>query len=319
MKAPEVNFSETKAGWDAFVATSPQRSIFVETRFLDSLLTGYDLVTCRDGGVIVAGAVIVHSPEGGARGKPQQFTQYQGLLLADNRGVKKHSALAHELGVVEYFLGQLTARYPRCCLCQSWRFADLRAFQWHNYHAPDQGMFRLDLRYTGIVDLKSHASFEDYLSCVRTVRRQEFGKASQALALQEGGDGEVFFDLYRKTFERQDLRVSEREGALVRSIVSRALEGGYGKRVFALLGGVPVAAAVFVYDDRSAYYLFGAADPAHRRTFAGAFVLLQLIKDAFARGLTEVDLVGVNSPNRGDFKISFNADIRPHFNCSFGS
>lgn len=319
MKSLEVTFGENRSAWDAFVATSPQRSIFVFTRFLNSLITGYELVTCREGGVIVAGAVILHSGDGSPLRKPQQFTQYQGLLLADNTGMKRHSAITHELAVVEYFLARLTERFPQCCLCQSWRFHDLRSFQWHNYHAPEKGIFKLDLRYTGIVDLKSHGSFDDYLSAVRTVRRQEFGKASHALGLQEGGDIEAFIGLYRKTFERQDIQVSARELDLVRSIVVRAVEGGYGKLWFATLAGVSVAAAVFAYDDRTGYYLFGAADPEHRKTFAGAFVLLRLIKDAFEQGLAEVDLVGVNSPNRGDFKTSFNAEIRPHFNCAFGA
>lgn len=318
MKSLEVTFGEDRSAWDAFVATSPQRSVFVFTRVLDSLMTTYDLVTCREGGEIVAGAVIVHSGDGSPLRKPQQFTQYQGLILADSAGMKRHSAITHELAVVEYFLARLTERFPQCCLCQSWRFHDLRPFQWHNYHAPERGMFKLDLRYTGIVDLKSYGSFGDYLAAVRTVRRQEFGKAAQALALQEGGDIEVFIGLYRKTFERQDIQVSAHEIEQVRSLVTRAVEGGYGKLWFALLGGVPIAAAVFVYDDRTGYYLFGAADPAQRKTSAGAFVLLRLIKDAFEQGLAEVDLVGVNSPNRGDFKISFNAEIRPHFNCSFG-
>jgi lipid II:glycine glycyltransferase (peptidoglycan interpeptide bridge formation enzyme) len=81
----------------------------------------------------------------------------------------------------------------------------------------------------------------------------------------------------------------------------------------AYLGDIPVSAVLFIYDDRTAYYLFGANDPEYRNTSAGTFLLMQLIKDAFANGLDEVDFVGVNSPNRGDYKISFNADLEPYF------
>jgi hypothetical protein len=33
-------------------------------------------------------------------------------------------------------------------------------------------------------------------------------------------------------------------------------------------------------------------------------------------GLLEFDFVGANSPQRGDYKISFNADIKPYFSSS---
>jgi len=68
-----------------------------------------------------------------------------------------------------------------------------------------------------------------------------------------------------------------------------------------------------LYDDRTAYYLFGANDPMYRHTSAGAFLLMHMIKDAFEKGIQEIDFVGVNSPNRGDFKISFNAEVKPYF------
>ena len=83
-------------------------------------------------------------------------------------------------------------------------------------------------------------------------------------------------------------------------------------------GDTVVAATLFLHDDRSSYYLFGATDPAFRRTGAGTFVLLKMIERSLAAGTKEVDVVGVNSPNRGDFKTSFNARIEPFFICSFG-
>jgi len=33
--------------------------------------------------------------------------------------------------------------------------------------------------------------------------------------------------------------------------------------------------------------------------------------------LEEIDFCGVNSPQRGDFKISFNAEIKPYYESTF--
>ncbi len=311
-----VNFNEEKHLWDAFVATSPQRSVFVYSNFLDSLHVGYDLLTCYEKGQIVAGAVLIYTEAGEPIDGAFPFTQYQGILLADNSKKAAHSQITHEFKVVEHFIKQLTDHYYKCCFCHSWRLRDLRPFQWHNYHEPDKGKFRVDLRYTAVLDLQQYKNFEEYLSSVRSVRRQEYRKSSKSLKLQFSDDSSLLDVLHAKTFERQNLERGDQDSALVHSISRHAITGGYGKMSIALFDDVPVSAVVFLYDDRTAYYIFGANDPVYRNTNAGAFLLMQMIKNAFDNGFREIDFVGVNSPNRGDFKISFNAEVKPYFICS---
>ncbi len=318
MNDSTVNFKEDKHTWDDFVVRSPQRSIFVFSKFLDSLLAPYDLVTCYEKGRIVAGAVVMREESGAPVVAQYPLTQYQGILLADNTSQATHSQITHEYKIVEYFVGELLSHYGKACFCQSWRFRDMRPFQWHNYHEPSRGRFRIDVRYTGILDTTRYAGFDDYLASVRAVRRQEFRKSSRSLVLTTTDDEGILDALHAKTFGRQDMERPAREAALVRSISAHALAGNYGKLCCAMVGDIPASAVLFLYDDRTAYYMFGANDPAYRNTSAGTLALMNMIKEAFEAGLTEIDFVGVNSPNRGDYKISFNADIKPHFVATFG-
>lgn len=315
----EINFKEDKQVWDAFVATSPQRSIFVYSKFLDSLLVDYDLVTCFNKGRIVVGVVVIYADSGSPIDAIFPFTQYQGILLADNSSQAGHSQITHEFRFVEYFIARLTEHYKQYCFCQSWRYRDLRPFQWYNYHEPHKGSFEIDLRYTGVLEIHKYRNFDDYVSSVRTVRRQEFKKSSQLLKLEIGHDAEILDDLHAMTFERQNLERTNQESALVTSIVKHAIAGNYGKMCIAMLEDVPVSAVLFLYDDRTAYYLFGANDPSHRKVFGGTFLLMHMIEDAFEKGVQEIDFVGVNSPNRGDFKISLNAELRPYFLTSIAA
>jgi hypothetical protein len=319
MSVWEINFKESKQAWDAFVLTSPQRSIFVYTKFLDSLNADYDLVTCYEKGQIVAGAVLIYSAAGEPIARPYPFTQFQGVLLTGSAGQSAHSQITHEFKVVEYFISQLTEHYKKCCLCQTWRLSDLRPFLWHNYHEPDKGLFKLDLRYTGVLDLEKYDNFDAYLSSIRSCRRQEFKKASQMLKLDFSSDEGMLDSLHAMTFERQSIERGNQDSVLVRSICKHAIAGSYGKMGVALLDERPVSAVLFLYDDRTAYYLFGANDPAYRNTGAGSFLLLQMIKGAFEQGMKEIDFVGVNSPSRGDYKISLNAELKNYFITSFAS
>ena len=312
----EINFKEDKLIWNDFVLSSPQRSIFVYSKFLDSLFIHYNLVTCYENERIVAGAIILYSETGEPINSTFPFTQYQGILLSDNTHKAKHSQITHEFKVVEYFLKKLTDCYSNFSFCHSWRLNDLRPFQWFNYHKNIEKQFRINLKYTGILDLTKFTDFENYLSTVRAVRRQEFNKSSR-LSFKFSNSISTLDLLHKKTFDRQNIERDITDSRLLKSISCSAILNGYGKLGIVFLDKTPISASLFLYDDRTAYYLFGANDPEYRKFGSGTFLLMCMIKDAMQQGISEIDFCGINSPNRGDFKISFNAEPKPFFICTY--
>ncbi|MDF5709870.1 MAG: hypothetical protein PUP90_19935 [Nostoc sp. S4] len=59
--------------------------------------------------------------------------------------------------------------------------------------------------------------------------------------------------------------------------------------------------------------MFAENNAEYRESGGSTFLLLDLIEECLKRKLQEVDFVGVNSPNRGDYKLSFNPEIKPYF------
>lgn len=313
----EINFDENKKIWDKFSATSPQGSIFTNSKFLDSLNIKYRLITVYDKGKIVAGAPILFSDSDLPLSQIHEFTQYQGLILAGRSQEHPHSKITHDFKAAEFILSELTKKYKNFSLCQHWRYKDLRSFQWLNYHEIDKGVINLELRYTGILDLEKYENFEFYLKSIRSVRRQEYKKALKNLKTEAIGDSEILDMLHKRTFDRQGITRQNDQPDLLKSITEMALKSGYGKLTVAQLDNKPISSILFLYDHKTAYYLFGATDPEARNSFGNTLLLLEMIKDAFARGFKEIDFVGVNSPNRGDYKISFNAELKPFFIATY--
>jgi len=311
-----LKYKEDKSTWDNFLLTSAQRSIFLHSKFLDSLNINYDLVTCYSKNKILAGCVFLYNDSGELIQSSFPFTQYQGLLLSDNHHKNNHSRISHEFKVVEFFLDSLAKHFKNITFCNSWRFYDLRPFQWFNYHENNRNKFKLDLRYTGVLDLTKFNDFGSYLSTIRTVRRQEFKKSSK-LIFEFSCDISILDMLHKKTFDRQSIQRNANDSFLLKSISKASIFGGYGKLGIVFLDKKPISASLFLYDDRSAFYLFGANDPEYRQTGAGTFLMLHMIKDAMQKGISEIDFCGINSPNRGDFKISFNADPKAFFVCTY--
>jgi hypothetical protein len=310
-----INLSGNKQRWDDFVDLSPQGNIFCKTIFLDSLGIDYDMVFIEENNVLAMGALIIKQ-NGKPIKAPYAFTMYQGILFGNFiYKMPRHRRINKILELTQYLLISLKEYYNRISFCLHYNFDDLRSFQWFNYHNPENGQFSITLRYTGILDLYAWKNIDQYLMDIRTVRRQEYNKfKSSNFNLESSNDIETFDQLHSKTFERQGIQRNEEEVRLLRSIMRNALANGYGQLLLLKNSeGIAISATVYFYDKGCGYYMFAANDPEYRKTGCGTYLMIENIQQCKEKGLLKVDMVGINSPGRGDFKTSFNAVPQPYF------
>jgi hypothetical protein len=195
-------------------------------------------------------------------------------------------------------------------------FIDLRALLWFNYHEQEKGQFALDLNYTGIVNLKEEKKFENYLTSIRNVRRQEWNKCiKNQYYITESEDIDQFMLFYKLMFDNQNMELSDKTMAIVRGITTESLRNSFGKLTFCYdsQGNLLSSMLTLIYKD-TAYYQFGVTNPEHKSSGASVFLVLNSIKSVYESNINFFDMVGINSPNRGDFKLSFNAIPVPYFN-----
>lgn len=305
--------------WDTFILASPQCSVFSLSEYLAGLDAKHDRVFFEMDGQVVAAALIVNPGDSEFRA-PYSYSLYQGVALAP-MPMRGHSAVSRRLKIISGLADALSRRYPRHSLCLHPSLTDLRGFQWCNYHAPGQGTYELSLFYTGVIRLGQFSNFENFLSSIRTARRQDAKKTEKAgLRIGLSHDVDEFIRLYALTFSRQGIESNDSHLNLVRRIVHVVLKTGLGQMLVARnSAGQAASAIVTAHDPNCAYYLFGATDPTFRAYGANSALLLHAIHDAFLSGKNSFDMVGVNSPQRGDFKTSFNAEPVPFFVSTFYS
>lgn len=305
--------------WDAFVQNSPQGNIFCRTPFLAALDTQADRWFVIQHGQQQVAAIVLKR---GQRvvSAPHPFTLYQGVLLSP----ALTSLPAHELfrrlpELLDFMLQRLARRYRQVSLCLHHTFPDLRGIQWFNHHQPEHGLFSIALRYTGLIDVAAHVTFEQYLAKIRPKNRQHNRTALRVGLISEQSKDIATLDrLHSLTFRRQGLRCSPREQQLLRTITAAALAHGFGQLLVCRdQTGTALAATLFLYDERCGYSLFAGNNPDRRREQGGTLLLLENIRECFSRNLKWVDLCGINSPQRGDFKTSFNALPAPFFVASW--
>jgi hypothetical protein len=316
MRKYELQIGPEKKLWDEFVSTSPQGNLFCQTKFLDAFQKDYELLTVVKGEEILLGAVIVKDEDG----QPilQPFI-YQGVLLGSSIAtLAGYKRVKKALELVEILLAEIEKRYQQICFSLHPSFKDLRSFQWYNYHEPEKSQFQINLNYTGILSLKNIQNFDQILMNARTVRRQEYRKCiKEGFTIEESEDISILDQLHEKTFKRQGIKRSTGEEFMATTLAKESLFRGFGRLLVCRdRSGATASASLFLFDDKTAYYLIGANDPKFRKYGTGINVIFEQIRRCLEQGLSQVDFVGINSPMRGDFKTSFGAVPVPYFTVS---
>lgn len=316
--ASDLELIETDdyAQWDAFVELSPQGTIFSHSKYLQSLNVPFRLYKILSGQKVVA---LLPAIEDKSRRKIVQydFTPNQGILFVDDARIKlaPRQKVVDEFRITEFLIHELTQRYDEIAMFLSWAFQDVRPFLWHNYHQPHLGQFSVKPRYTALLDLKK-IDPSSYLGELRKGRRWDVKKAADCI-VREASNLNAFMEIYESTFSRQGIALNDATLSLVRGIATSAISQGYGRLSSCEAEDGIASMNLLLYDKRRAYYLFGANNPNLRDTGGGTKLLFHNILEAKARGLEEFDFVGVNSPNRGDFKLGFNAELALYFDVRY--
>lgn len=310
MSRIRVSEVDDDAAWDAGVAASAQGTVFCCSAYLRSLGQPFKRLAVQSGGKTVALIPVVEDDSGQRIVQPA-FTPYQGILFLHDAAALPRQRVLDEYRIGEFVVAELAQRYREIAIALSWTFRDLRPFLWHNYHQAELPRFAVKPRYTALLDLGAIEA-DTFPAEARACRRQELRKAADYV-VSEAPEIDRFIALYADTFARQDIALPATTIDRVRRITSAALANGYGRLSACITPQGVGSMYLFLYDARRAYYLFAANDPALRNSGAATRLMFDNIFEFKRRGLAELDFVGVNSPNRGDFKLSFNPELALYF------
>ena len=72
-------------------------------------------------------------------------------------------------------------------------------------------------------------------------------------------------------------------------------------------------ATIFTMHQNKGCYLLGAGNREVMNRYDGTYCIWESMKQLSTLGIREIDLEGVNSPQRGRFKLSFGGDLRPYY------
>lgn len=322
---------ETKdhQAWDSWVRASHEGTIFHTTDYLRALDCDYKLYFVQKGNTKKAAFLAPVTPDGRDI-IAATFLIYGGFLFHDEEAdhqPRQQKDLSLRFRITEALVEYIGRTFDKIHISCGPAIKDLRPFLWYNYPSNDPGQqYRLALRYTSYLNIQGinqHASVThspNFQQLSRS-RRQEIRHAiHDGISAFESSDLHDFLRLSEisRTNRNDDVKFLQREYQVMSSVMQALIKNGQGKLYYVKDDtGQVVAGSFWGLDVRRAYFLFAANHPQAKQRHTGTMALW----DAFRHlnrmyQVREVDLEGVNSPQRGWFKLSFGGDIRPYYHVS---
>ena len=145
--------------------------------------------------------------------------------------------------------------------------------------------------------------------------RTDIKKAESRLSVSEDIDTEKFFTLLEKTYDRQNRAAPD-----IKTHINHIATAAKDNNALLMLvatdkNGTPHAAAIFVYDERCAYYLLGGADPEHRNSGAQSLLIWEALK-RLSQKTKAFDFKGSMNRDIERFFRAFGATQTPYFEIS---
>ena len=304
--------------WDKFVEESPQGTVYSKSVLITSIFPDSKFFIVKNSEEILGGVSLLIGSDKKLINNPVYIQYYNSILFKDNSNLLFHKKIKQELRITEIIINEVTNNYKDFHCINTPSFKDIRPFQWFNYHDKTSGVFDNKVNFTPFLNIKN-IDLDILIENLRADRRREYKSDKTKLDIKLSKNVDVLSELHHLTFERQKINRSNAEIKIFDKLVKVSIENNFGELSICEFQGIPIAANLFLYDNKRSYYQFGAQHPDYRKIPGSTKLILHSILNTQKRGLTEVDFVGANSPERSDYKISFNCELKNYYSSSLKS
>jgi hypothetical protein len=305
--------------WDKLIEDSLNGTLFSNSTYLKSSKANYKLYYCYKKNELRAGVALI---EGNTSRSAilNDLIIYNGIIYNKPTSGQNHAQQSSEQYKIQEFISiELTNLYSNIEMSLHPSIVDIRGMLWVNY-GTKLSKYNPSIRYTShisISDFKASTKLEDISTYNKasTSRRQQIRYAiKKKYETKNITDSKFFVEFYKKTMCEKRLEIEENKLQIMEQLISTLIKNNMAK-IYASYDELNEigSMAFFGWDNKRAYYIFGANDPTKKDGHSGTNVLWEAFYDLSKMGINEVDLEGINSPYRGWFKLSFGGDILPYY------
>ena len=307
--------------WDKMNDLSPNGSIFKSTKYLTGIDDKFHLWGVYHGQEFKAGLVlIVNEKENSCIFN--EWVIYSGIMYNFNKNISNFKKNNDEFKIMEFIIKKVSKIYKSFEFNLIYSIKDIRPFLWFNYGNETTDKFTINIRYTSLLKIDSLLkNKQDDLNTevfknFDSSRRQRIKEAiKNGYKIKINKTTNNLFRFYIALMKKNNKALSEKKSKSFEKLLNHILENKLGS-VLDLYDNKDnlIYSVMYIWDNKRSYYLFGAGSEESKNSWAGTILNWEAFKYlAKEKSFSEVDLEGINSPNRGSFKVTFGGSVISYF------
>lgn len=256
------------------------------------------------------------------------FSYYFGPYFVRKAGDEKpYKQYRNILETITAMIPQILGQVPRLHFSLVPDFDDIRAFQWWNYHTPELGQFKADVRYTARVDTACIQTDEQQISMLRAddkrKKLRKIKKLSECyVTIANSFDIDECVEIYQSTVSRSGGSISLYEKDMLKIFLTLTMSRSFNDFEFRVLklcksGSKHIEGFQLLLSGQGVMYAIAQGVTKIGREMGGSLLLNY---EALALARREgylFDFNGANSPKRADDKHAFGAKAVKYFDLTF--
>tara|TARA_B110000483_G_scaffold189292_1_gene224561 strand:- start:963 stop:1859 length:897 start_codon:yes stop_codon:yes gene_type:complete len=279
--------------WVDFLGKSQNPTIYHHPAFLRVFKDKVDFKCFFKGDELVMGIPLIAN-----KTERLRFQAYNGFIFLDRKKTKLQKIIStNAKGFVEY-ADYFYKNYNKLKLSCDGTQTDARQFIWHKY--PNSKFFTEEY-YTSKIFLKNFSR-----EAISEARRQDLKKSEiLGLCVKESSDynsAASFF--YGADFDNSLVDDKKIYFEIMKSLTREKL----GKLYCSCIKEKIVSYAFFGLIKDKVFYMFSGRDKNFKEVSNHTLLIYESLV-SFQSNFSEFDFVGVNSPNRGSYKLSFGGNL----------
>jgi len=296
--------------WDELYKSGQSKSIYFHKDFISSLNEYFQNYLVFKNDELVAGFTCLLNEDKSSI-VSNNFAIYSGFYFASRQNKKVNKQRIERIDLINEVLKIISNRYFEIDFTMSPDVKDIRPFQWYNHGKPPP-YFSAETRYTSFLDLS--ISNDELIKNFSSIRRQQIGYAEkEGLEVLETTNFSNLIKNYERNIVSQGSELSENYFDSLSELINNPKVRNL-VRCFEIIRNKKASYSVLFSNlEGSTEYMYGAGDPSIQESYDSTYLIWKVICKMKNEGKSSLNFEGVNSPNRGNYKLSFGGDLQSYY------
>lgn len=306
-----INLNDINEIYSKFLQYSEQNNLFCSEEILKFFFNSLDLYIILKNDKIKSFIYLYKNKFGELISEP--FI-YSGIINQPRFSMKNSRYNNEVFKINNLIVNEILSNYKSININLPLNFTDTRPFLWFNYNETKKRKFTVTPRYTSLINL-SYKDKDSIFNEIDDVKRRDIRKGliDKNYEVSHKINLNLIKKFYVETMNKNNGDFDKFSFERIFEFIATQVKKDKIIQSTTYFKGKPLYSVLFLINDLFGTYLYGCGDLKIKDRLAGSLALWKAIDLSIDKKLKLIDLEGINSPSRGEYKLYFGGNIECYY------